>query len=178
LAIEKELKIENRRKLDWSLVRGPKVIFAIFFATAGGAGLLPKAPGTFGALVGLPIAYFTREWPIAARLGLWIGILAIGTWSAEVFDRTMKSTDNQNIVIDEVLGMGITAWTAPDSWRAWVAAFILFRLFDIWKPYPIRLLDTWSKNTPGMSGFGVMADDLLAGIYGLIAMIILLHFGL
>jgi phosphatidylglycerophosphatase A len=170
--------MSEKRPINWKLVRGLKVIAAVFVATAGGAGLLPKAPGTFGALVGLPIAFFTRDWSLGARLALWGGILAIGTWSAEVFDRTMQSTDNQNIVIDEVLGMGITAWTAPDSWRAWIAAFLLFRLFDIWKPFPIRLLDRWSKNTPGMSGFGVMADDALAGVYGLIVMIILLHFGL
>ena len=168
----------EKRSLNWSLVRGPRVITALFVATAGGAGLLPRFPGSFGSLVGLPIAYFTRDWPIPIRLGLWGAIFVIGTWSAEVFDRTMQSTDNQNIVIDEVLGMGITAWITPDSPRAWVAAFFLFRLFDIWKPYPIRFLDRWSKRTPGMSGLGVMADDLLAGIYGLIAMILLQHFGL
>jgi len=74
--------------------------------------------------------------------------------------------------------MGITAWTAPDSLRAWITAFLLFRLFDIWKPFPIRHVDRWSKRTPGMSGFGVMADDALAGVYGLLAMMILQYFGL
>src|SRR5262249_40547888 len=121
--------MSEKRPLQWNLVRGPKVITALFIATAGGAGLLPKAPGTFGALVGLPIAYFTRDWPVGARLGLWAAILTAGTWAAEVFDRTMQSTDNQNIVIDEVLGMGITAWTAANSQHgawAWFAAFILF----------------------------------------------------
>ena len=107
--------MSEKRPLNWKLVRGPKIITALFIATAGGAGLLPKAPGTFGAIVGLPIAYFTRDWPVAARVGLWAGVLAVGTWSAEVFDRTMQSTDNQNIVIDEVLGMGITAWTASEA---------------------------------------------------------------
>lgn len=173
--------MSEKRPLQWNKVKGPKMITVLLVATAGGAGLLPKAPGTFGALVGLPIAYFTRDWPITARVGLWVFILAIGTWAAEIFDRTMESTDNQNIVIDEVLGMGITAWTASLSVHvlgAWITAFVLFRLFDIWKPWPIRLLDRWSKNTPGMSGFGVMADDALAGVYGLIAMLILQHFGL
>lgn len=173
--------MSEKRPIRWKLVRGPKIIAAVVIATAGGAGLLPKAPGTFGALVGLPIAYFTRDWPTGARVSLWIFILAIGTWAAEVFDRTMQSTDNQNIVVDEVLGMGITAWTAANSvhgaW-AWLAAFVLFRLFDIWKPYPIRLLDSWSKRTPGMSGFGVMADDALAGVYGLLMMLALQHLGL
>jgi phosphatidylglycerophosphatase A len=170
--------MSERRPLQWDRVRGPKNISALFVATAGGAGLLPKAPGTFGAIVGLPIAYFTQTWSLEARLGLWIGLTAIGTWSAQVFDQLMQSTDNQNIVIDEVVGMGITAWTAGTDWKSWLAAFILFRLFDIWKPYPIRLLDLWSKKSPGWSGFGVMADDILAGFYGLIVMILLQKFGI
>ena len=146
--------MSDRRPLRWERVRGPKNIFALFVATAGGAGLLPKAPGTFGAIVGLPIAYFTQSWPIAARIALWLGLTAIGTWSAQVFDQLMQSTDNQNIVIDEVVGMGITAWTVAPilesrRWLSWLVAFLLFRLFDVWKPYPIRLLDSWSKKSPG-----------------------------
>ena len=75
--------------------------------------------------------------------------------------------------------MGITAWTVTsNSWIQWVAAFILFRTFDVWKPYPIRILDRWSKTAAGLSGFGVMADDVLAGVYGLVVMIILQHFGI
>jgi phosphatidylglycerophosphatase A len=175
----------KRRPLDWSLVRTPRTILAVFVATAGGAGLGPWAPGTWGTLVGIPIAYFTRDWPISVRLGLWAGLLAIGTWSAEVFDRTMQSTDNQNIVIDEVVGMGITSWTVTTSMAGltgfgyiqWLVAFLLFRTFDVWKPYPIRLLDRWSKTATGMSGFGVMADDVLAGVYGLLVMIALRYFG-
>jgi phosphatidylglycerophosphatase A len=170
--------MSDRRALRWDRVKGVKNISALFVATAGGAGLLPKAPGTFGAIVGLPIAYFTQTWSLETRLALWIGLTAIGTWSAQVFDQLMQSTDNQNIVIDEVVGMGITAWTAGTDWKSWLAAFILFRLFDIWKPYPIRLLDVWSKKSPGWSGFGVMADDILAGVYGLAFMIILQRFGL
>lgn len=170
--------MSERRALRWDRVKGFKNISALFVATAGGAGLLPKAPGTFGAIVGLPIAYFTQNWSLVDRLALWIGLTAIGTWSAQVFDQLMQSTDNQNIVIDEVVGMGITAWTAGTDWKSWLAAFILFRLFDIWKPYPIRLLDSWSKKSPGWSGFGVMADDILAGFYGLACMILLQKFGI
>jgi phosphatidylglycerophosphatase A len=153
-------------------------MLALFVATAGGAGLGPKAPGTFGAMVGIPIAYFTREWPVAFRLALWVGLTVIGTWSAQVFDEMMVSTDNQNIVIDEVVGMGITAWTVGDHLWGWVAAFILFRLFDMWKPYPIRFVDRWSKKSPGWSGFGVMADDILAGFYGLLFMVLLQFYGM
>jgi phosphatidylglycerophosphatase A len=165
------------RKLDWSLVKGPSRISAVFIATAGGAGLLPKMPGTWGTMVGIPIAYFTREWPIGLRVGLWVAITAIGTWSAQVFDQTMQSTDNQNIVIDEVVGMGITGWTAGNNLYGWLAAFVLFRLFDVWKPYPIRLVDVWSKKSAAWSGFGVMADDILAGFYGLLCMWLIQYFG-
>jgi phosphatidylglycerophosphatase A len=149
----------------------------VFVATAGGAGLLPKMPGTWGTMVGIPIVYFTRDWPISARVALWVGITAIGTWSAQVFDQTMKSTDNQNIVIDEVVGMGITGWTAGNNWQAYLAAFFIFRLFDVWKPYPIRLVDVWSKKSAAWSGFGVMADDILAAVYGLLLMLVIQHFG-
>jgi phosphatidylglycerophosphatase A len=177
-AVEKKY---GRRPLHWERVRGPRKIIALFIATAAGAGLLPKAPGTFGTIVGLPIAYFTRDWPIIARVGLWTALTVAGTWSAQVFDQTMQSTDNQNIVIDEVVGMGITAWTLggslPTGWQGWLAAFLLFRLFDMWKPYPIRLVDVWSKKSPAWSGFGVMADDILAGFYGLLCIILLQHFG-
>jgi phosphatidylglycerophosphatase A len=166
------------RKLDWSLVKGPSRISAVFVATAGGAGLLPKMPGTWGTMVGIPIAYFTREWPLTARIFLWTAITAVGTWSAQVFDQTMQSTDNQNIVIDEVVGMGITGWTAGNNWQAWLAAFVIFRLFDVWKPYPIRLVDVWSKKSAAWSGFGVMADDILAAVYGLLLMLLIQHFGL
>src|SRR4051812_47143782 len=111
--------MSEKRPLNWSLVRGPKVWLAVIIATAGGAGLFPKAPGTAGAVVGVVIAYFTREWPLNARLALWGALLALGIWAGEIFDRTMKSTDNQNIVIDEVVGLGITAWTTHNQPLAW-----------------------------------------------------------
>jgi phosphatidylglycerophosphatase A len=151
---------------------------ALITATALGAGLAPIAPGTMGTLVGLPIAYATNLWPVAPRVILWLGLTALGTWAAQVFDRMMKTGDNQCIVIDEVVGLGITAWTAGRHATTLAAAFVLFRFFDIVKPPPVRQVDSWSKKHPAWSGFGVMADDILAGFQALICVMLLQHFQL
>ena len=131
----------------WERVRGPKAIAAVTVATALGAGLVPKAPGTCGTLIAIPLAIATRNWDLSARLGLWIGLTALGTWSARVYDSLMQTGDNQCIVSDEVVGLGITAWTltGPEVhfWN-WFAAFFFFRLFDIWTLPPVRQVDQWS----------------------------------
>jgi phosphatidylglycerophosphatase A len=120
---------------------------------------------------------------VPLRLSIWIALTIAGTWAAKVFDELMQTGDNQCIVIDEVVGLGITSWTLSniDKGWAWFAAFVLFRLFDVIKIYPVRLVDDWSKNkakenTPlarWWGGFGVMADDIMAGFQGLAVMIIL-----
>jgi len=170
----------DRRILHWERVRGIKATAAVFIGTAGGAGLFPVAPGTMGTLVGLPIAYYSASWDLSARLTLWTLITLAGTWACKEFDELMNSNDNQNLVIDEVAGMGITAWTASfsgDGWKPWLAAFLLFRFFDIVKIPPVRQVDRWSKKgSAWLGGFGVMADDLLAGIQGLAAMMLLQWF--
>ena len=173
-----------RRLLHWDRVRGPRVTSAIAIGTAFGAGLLPLAPGTWGTILAVPLAYATADWSTPARLALWIGLAVIGTWACKTFDETMQTSDNQNLVIDEVVGLGITAWTAGPDWKWLLAAFVLFRLFDITKPPPVRQVDEWSKNRTKSdsqykywySGFGVMADDIIAGFQGLICMVLLQHF--
>jgi phosphatidylglycerophosphatase A len=141
----------------------------LLIATALGSGLLPVAPGTMGTLAAIPLAYATRHWDWTFRVCLWGGLTLLGTWAAKVFDQTMETSDNQNIVIDEVIGLGITAWTAGDDPKTWVAAFIFFRVFDILKPPPVRGVDSWSKkqSSPWWGGFGVIADDMIAGFEGL-----------
>lgn len=175
------MSVKNpRRAFYWERIRGPRKMAALFIGTAGGAGLLPFAPGTFGTLVGIPLAYWTSEWDLAARVAFWLALTIAGSWACMVFDETMGSHDNQNLVMDEVVGVGITAWPLLASSATvvhWLAAFVLFRLFDILKPPPVRWVDTWSKSGTGwLGGFGVMADDLVAGVQGLIAMLVLLHF--
>lgn len=144
-------------------------------ATAMGAGFFPVGPGTMGTLAAVPVAYLTAEWEAPFRFLLWLGITAVGTWSAKVVDEVTRTSDNQSIVIDEVVGFGISSWTAGRDAKALLAAFLLFRLFDVVKPLPIRYVDRWSKGRTDDSsqlrmylrGFGVIADDILAGFMAL-----------
>ena len=179
-------KIQNRAKnsrriILWEKVRGPRVISALAIGTAFGAGLVPVAPGTAGTLVAVPLAYYSFDWPLPLRILLWTTLTVAGTWAAKVFDETMGTSDNQNIVMDEVVGLGITAWTAGHNLPSLAAAFLLFRFFDVLKPPPVRNIDTWSKKkasegTPlsqWYGGFGVIADDIVAGFQGLLCMLVL-----
>lgn len=170
--------INPRRVLHWERVRSPKSIAAVFIGTAGGAGLFPIAPGTMGTLVGLPLAYYTTNLALAPRLFFWGLIIVAGTWACKEFDVLMGSHDNQNLVIDEVAGIGITCWTLGASLEihamGWLAAFLLFRFFDVIKIPPVRQIDRLSKKgSAWLGGFGVMADDLAAGIQGLLTVILL-----
>lgn len=138
---------------------------AHFLAQGFGAGRIPVAPGTFGTLVGIPIYIALSAlapWLYAAGVTL---LFALGVWLAELTGHDLGAHDHQSIVWDEIVGFLITMFLAPPGWL-WIAAgFILFRLFDIWKPYPIRLIDRRLTN-----GFGCMLDDVLAGIYALAAL--------
>ncbi len=131
-----------------------------FLAQGFGAGRIPFAPGTFGTLVGIPfyiVLSALAPWLYGASVAL---MLALGVWLAEVTGRDLGTHDHQTIVWDEVVGFLITMFLAPPGWL-WIAAgFVLFRLFDIWKPYPIRLIDRRLAN-----GLGCMLDDALAGVY-------------
>lgn len=170
-----------RRIIRWENVRGPRAASALAIGTALGAGLVPFAPGTAGTLAALPVAYFTSDWHWSARVALWGSLLVAGTWAAKVFDETMGTSDNQNIVMDEVVGLGITAWTTGHDPAALLVAFVLFRFFDIVKPWPVRSIDRWSKKKASegtataswYGGLGVMADDVAAGFQGLLCMLVL-----
>lgn len=131
-----------------------------FLAQGFGAGRIPFAPGTFGTLVGIPfyiVLSALPPWLYGVSVAL---MLALGVWLAEVTGRDLGAHDHQTIVWDEIVGYLIAMFLAPSGW-AWAAAgFALFRLFDIWKPYPIRLIDRRLAN-----GLGCMLDDVLAGVY-------------
>jgi len=162
---------EGRRVMHWDRIKGPREFVAIALGTAGGAGLAPFAPGSMGTLVGVALHYGTWNWDWRLRVGFWLAIFFAGVWASRVIDRTMGSRDNQNIVIDEVLGYGITAWTVGISPVGMLVAFVMFRIFDIVKPPPIRQVDRWSHRQESGSGFwdgfGVMADDAAAGFLAL-----------
>ena len=161
---------KDRRFLDWSRIKKPRESIALVIGTAGGAGLLPLAPGTWGSVVGLVLAAGSFYWPLALRLAMWTFLFLIGCWACKVVDETMGTADNQNLVIDEVVGMGITAWYVDLSPLSLLVAFVLFRAFDMIKPPPIRQIDQWShaRGSLWWQGFGVMADDVMAGVFGLV----------
>lgn len=170
---------DPRKVIQWNRIQGVRARIALAVATALGAGLVPKAPGTAGTLVAIPLAYFTAAWSWPPRVALWFFITLIGTWSAKELDERMGTGDHQSICIDEVLGYGIAAWTAGTEPVALGVAFVLFRFFDIVKPWPVRQIDRWSKKnaSPWRGGFGVMADDIVAGIQALLVLLLLQRLG-
>ena len=215
--------------------RKPRLALAL--ATALGVGYIPKAPGTFGSLVGVATAYLSAVFflrpttfggllpphpdsdavltdnhflvpgsdihnailalPVLCALALLVLLAAIGVWSASRAAAYARIEDPQFVVIDEVAGqhlalllplvpIALPHFTAHMdfsdfaiffalsliNWKYLLLGFILFRVFDIWKPWPIRRLE----KLPG--GWGIMADDWMAGIYAAILLRVALHFGL
>ena len=132
----------DRRFLDWSRVRTPIDRLAIFTGTFGGSGLLPKAPGTWGTAAAMPLAWWIAPESLALKLGVWTLLLVAGTWSGKKFQDLFGVADNQNIVIDEAVGVGLTSlFIARENWKLWIAAFVFFRLFDIVKLPPVGAVD-------------------------------------
>lgn len=132
-------------------------------ATWFGAGRLPTGPGTWGALAALPFGAAIIVF--AGPTGLWIAaglVFAIGTLVSELYVRTTGRKDPSEIVIDEVSAQWMVMAVLPFDAGAWIAGFLLFRLFDIVKPWPVSLVD---KHVGG--GFGVMADDVVAAGYAI-----------
>jgi phosphatidylglycerophosphatase A len=150
-----------------------------FIAFGFGAGLAPRAPGTFGTLVGLPLWLLLAPLPLAAYALLTAALFVFGCWVCDRSARMLGVHDYGGIVFDEIVGFLVTClpleWTlSASSALAWLpAAFVLFRVFDIWKPWPIAWADRHVRG-----GTGIMFDDLLAGIYaaaGLEILLIALH---
>ncbi|MFT5758487.1 MAG: phosphatidylglycerophosphatase A [Alteromonadaceae bacterium] len=136
-----------------------------FLALGFGSGLMPKAPGTFGTLAAIPL-YFLMM-PLSslyyAAIVLLICISGIYICGKAASDAGVH--DHGAIVWDEIAGFLITMFMVPVSWQSIVVGFLLFRIFDIFKPWPISYID---KNVHG--GFGIMFDDVLAGIFALACM--------
>lgn len=135
---------------------------AHWLAFGFGSGLAKKAPGTFGTLVGFPLFMLIadvalyQQWLIIALLFL------AGIYICKKAGESLGVADHGSIVWDEIVAMMLVLTFTPVSWQWWVIAFLAFRLFDIWKPAPIRQCDATFKN-----GFGVMLDDLLAAVYAI-----------
>ncbi|MGL4209640.1 MAG: phosphatidylglycerophosphatase A family protein [Candidatus Adiutrix sp.] len=144
-------------KPKWSLSR--------LIYTGFGLGLAPKAPGTFGTLLGLPLYFLISDWPPFFYLLTTFFIFLIGLKVSNQAEKDLGRHDAPEVVIDEVLGYLVTMFLVPFSLGAMVLGFILFRLFDIFKPWPV----SWADEKIG-GGLGVMLDDLLAGVYAFITL--------
>jgi len=127
-------------------------------------GYSPVAPGTAGSAAAILIAWILHTYAAqpAIAFGFFGVVLAIpGIWAASVTAREMNLKDPGIVVVDEVVGQWITlAGATVFNWQSWLLAFALFRIFDIWKPPPVRQLEKLPE------GFGIVADDAMAGIYG------------
>lgn len=170
-----------RNKIDWKYINGTKEKVATMVATVFGAGFFPIAPGTIGSFVALLPTYWINGFGLLAKLAFWSLILLIGTWSAAIVAKTQRKADHQSIVIDEVLGLGITAWLAGQNFRSLAVCFALFRFFDVVKIFPANMADKWSKEQKlgsWQSGFGTMADDIIAALQALIAFLLLKQMGI
>ena len=139
-------------------------------ATVGGVGWFPIAPGTAGSAVGVVIYLLTRSWTAPAQVALLLGVTLVGVWAAGVAESELKKEDPGPVVIDEVAGQLLTLLLTGVGWKGAIAGFFIFRVFDIVKPFPARQLERLH------GGFGIMADDLMAAVYGLGLMMLLVHY--
>jgi phosphatidylglycerophosphatase A len=133
---------------------------AVGVATFGYSGYSPVAPGTAGSAAGLllivPLRLLGLHW---LDLAMTVGLFAVGVWSATVVERHLGVEDPGVVVIDEVLGMLVSLLWLPVSWPVVLAAFLVFRVFDIIKPWPAGRFERLG------GGLGIMADDAMAGVY-------------
>jgi phosphatidylglycerophosphatase A len=135
-----------------------------------GSGLAKFAPGTFGTLVAVPLYLAISALPAWLYAVTVVAAFALGVWICDTVSRDLGVHDHGGIVFDEFVGFWITMFLVPPSALAVLAGFVLFRLFDIWKPGPIRWCD---RNVQG--GFGIMVDDVAAGVVACAALHLLLR---
>jgi phosphatidylglycerophosphatase A len=144
-------------RLRFGMLRDPVHFVAFGF----GSGLVPHAPGTAGSLLALPAAWALFGLSLPWRVAVVAAAIAIGVWVCGASARRLGVHDHGGIVFDEIAGVLATALAAPSASPLWIAlVFVLFRIFDIWKPWPIRQLD----HSVG-GGVGIMIDDLMAAVY-------------
>jgi len=134
-----------------------------FVALGFGAGAAPVAPGTFGTLMAVPIYLAIRELPVPGYVLVVAIMFVVGVWLCGRAERSLGQHDHPAIVWDEITAFQITMFAAPAGPLWIVTGFVLFRVFDIWKPWPIRALERQVKG-----GLGTMLDDVLAGVFALL----------
>jgi len=139
---------------------------AVIWSTWFWSGLSPKAPGTVGSLAALPVGYVILYFlGVNALFVATIAVFFTGWWSTAIYLEKTGREDPGEVVIDEVAGLWVVLMLSDGGAFLTIGAFLLFRLFDIWKPWPISWLD---RNIKG--AFGVMIDDIVAGIFALVAL--------
>lgn len=153
------MSVAEKGGLSWRQWRDPEVVLVCGL----GSGFAPKAPGTFGSLAAVLIWWVALgHLSLIVQLGAIVVVTALGTWITHRVQARYQVSDPGAIVIDEFAGQWIALLFAPATLWGMLAGFALFRLFDIWKPWPVGVLE---KEVPG--AFGVMVDDLVAGAMAL-----------
>jgi len=147
---------DTGKKLARTVLTDPVHVLAFGFGT----GLSPVAPGTVGSLLGVGLAGATLGLGLFAQLALTVALFVAGIWICGASARRLGIHDHGGIVWDEICGMYATLLIAPPDITAWILGFVLFRAFDIVKPWPIRDLDHRLRG-----GLGIMLDDLVAALY-------------
>ena len=134
--------------------------FILILATGFGVGCSPVAPGTLGTLIAIPVHYFLSNILSPIYEITLVGFFFLAVWISENAERFFGKKDDPKIVIDEIIGFLITMLWVPKTLLFVIIGFLLFRFFDILKPFPIRRLEKGFKG-----GFGVVLDDVVAGVY-------------
>lgn len=140
-----------------------------FIAFGFGSGAAPKAPGTFGTLAALPLWWLLSQLSFDAYLLVVLVAFIVGIWLCQKTSDDIGVHDHGGIVWDEFVGLWIALIAVPSHWFWVLLGFVLFRLFDIWKPWPIRQID---RRVEG--GLGIMLDDVIAGVYALLVLQLLI----
>lgn len=143
-----------------------------FCALGFGSGLMPFAPGTFGTLAGMPLVALATFLPHAYYLAITLAVCVVGIYLCGRTAHDMQVHDHGSIVWDEIAGILLTFVLVPFSLTTAIVGFVLFRFFDMVKPWPISYLDKHGKG-----GFGIMVDDVVAGILACLCLHGLLHWG-
>lgn len=138
-------------------------ILALAIATVFGIGYAPFAPGTFGSAAGLVLWWLLPTSPLVHAISI-ASLFLAGSWAGSIAERHFDRTDPGPVVIDEVMGMLITLFMNPVSWRGALGAFVAFRVADVVKPYPANRFEALR------GGVGVMADDGMAAVYANLAL--------
>ena len=160
------MSLLKRNRVDATLLINP-----IHFLSLGfGSGLSPYAPGTAGTLAAIPVFWLMASLSLELYLGIVVLLFIVGIYLCQQTTNKLGAHDHSAIVWDEVVGYLLTMIAVPFDWRWVILGFFLFRLFDVWKPWPVRLLD---RRVGG--GLGIMLDDVGAAVYAALSLHAILY---